>query len=339
MEDDQQREEDQQKAQRETIEAQKKLAEQQKRAESSSLANAQHQLQLQQQQQQQLQQQMQAHTMRVHMFWSEELRKIQEMNPDDVTTFRHHALPLARIKKIMKTDEDVKMISAEAPVLFAKACELFIRDLTKRSWLHAEENKRRTLQRNDIAAAIGKADEFDCLIDIVPREEVKSNRIRTENNALTQNMQYLLLQQHLQQQQVQAAVAASKMAQVGVSDSNLANAAAASLKFGSQIDARQFAMSNPLALYQQQLQQHMQLQAQQQQQHKDSETAAEKQQRLVLLQHQQFLVQQRMMHAHLMQQTMLAQQQQQQQRAAVSTGTHLPLERSNPRTARAAADV
>merc|ERR1719183_2459779 len=319
MEDDQQREDDQQKAQRETIEAQKKLAaEQQKRAESSSIANAQHQLQLQQQQQQQLQQQMQAHTMRVHMFWSEELRKIQEMNPDDVTTFRHHALPLARIKKIMKTDEDVKMISAEAPVLFAKACELFIRDLTKRSWLHAEENKRRTLQRNDIAAAIGKADEFDCLIDIVPREEVKSNRIRTENNALTQNMQYLLLQQHLQQQQVQAAVAASKMAQVGVQDS--VNGTAAGLKFGSQIDARQFALSNPLALYQQQLQQQ-----------KEPENAADKQQRLVLLQHQQFLVQQRMMHAHLMQQTMLAQQlqaqqqqqqqqppQQQQQRAAAS---------------------
>ena len=69
-------------AQRETIEAQKKLAaEQQKRAESSSIANAQHQLQLQQQQQQQLQQQMQAHTMRVHLFWTEELRKIQEMDP------------------------------------------------------------------------------------------------------------------------------------------------------------------------------------------------------------------------------------------------------------------
>merc|ERR1712032_1725474 len=151
-------------------------------------------------------------------------------------------------------------------------------------------------------------------------------------NALTQNMQYLLLQQHLQQQQVQAAVAASKMAQVGVSDSNLANAAAASLKFGSQIDARQFAMSNPLALYQQQLQQHMQLQAQQQQQHKDSETAAEKQQRLVLLQHQQFLVQQRMMHAHLMQ----------QQRGSASAGAHMSIERGNPRTAtrsHAAADV
>ena len=59
-----------------------------------------------------------------------------------------------RIKKIMKSDEDVRMISAEAPVLFAKACELFILELTLRSWMHSEESKRRTLQRNDIAAAI-----------------------------------------------------------------------------------------------------------------------------------------------------------------------------------------
>lgn len=39
-----------------------------------------------------------------------------------------------------------QMISAEAPVLFAKAAEIFINELTLRSWIHAEENKRRTLQ-------------------------------------------------------------------------------------------------------------------------------------------------------------------------------------------------
>ena len=39
--------------------------------------------------------------------------------------------------------------------------------------IHAEENKRRTLQRSDIAAAIVKTDMFDFLIDIVPREEYK----------------------------------------------------------------------------------------------------------------------------------------------------------------------
>jgi nuclear transcription factor Y gamma len=38
------------------------------------------------------------------------------------------------------------MISAEAPVLFAKACEIFIIELTHRAWNYTEEGKRRTLQ-------------------------------------------------------------------------------------------------------------------------------------------------------------------------------------------------
>lgn len=46
--------------------------------------------------------------------------------------YKNSALPLARIKKIMKSDEDVRMIAAEAPVLFAKACEMFILELTLR---------------------------------------------------------------------------------------------------------------------------------------------------------------------------------------------------------------
>ncbi|KAG9445877.1 hypothetical protein H6P81_012005 [Aristolochia fimbriata] len=108
-----------------------------------------------QQQQQQLQ-----------MFWNYQRQEIEQGACD----FKNHQLPLARIKKIMKADEDVRMISAEAPILFAKACELFILELTIRSWLHAEENKRRTLQKNDIAAAITRTDIFDFLVDIVPRD-------------------------------------------------------------------------------------------------------------------------------------------------------------------------
>ncbi|QHN96967.1 Nuclear transcription factor Y subunit [Arachis hypogaea] len=73
----------------------------------------------------------------------------------------------------MKADEDVRMISAEAPVIFAKACEMFILELTLRSWIHTEENKRRTLQKNDIAAAISRNDVFDFLVDIIPRDELK----------------------------------------------------------------------------------------------------------------------------------------------------------------------
>lgn len=89
-------------------------------------------------------------------------------------------LPLARIKKIMKQDGDVKMISAEAPILFAKAAEIFISELSLRAWIHTEDNKRRTLQRNDIAMAITKYDQFDFLIDIVPRDELKPTKRQDE---------------------------------------------------------------------------------------------------------------------------------------------------------------
>lgn len=79
----------------------------------------------------------------------------------------------------MKADPDVKMISAEAPILFAKGCDIFITELTMRAWIHAEENKRRTLQRSDIASALAKSDMFDFLIDIVPREEAASHAKRS----------------------------------------------------------------------------------------------------------------------------------------------------------------
>ncbi|XWS42419.1 hypothetical protein CRYUN_Cryun16bG0013000 [Craigia yunnanensis] len=128
---------------------------------------AQHQLayqQIQQQQQQQLQQLQQ----QLQAFWVNQYQEIEK-----VTDFKNHSLPLARIKKIMKADEDVRMISAEAPVIFARACEMFILELTLRSWNHTEENKRRTLQKNDIAAAITRTDIFDFLVDIVPREDLK----------------------------------------------------------------------------------------------------------------------------------------------------------------------
>ncbi|XP_045762050.1 nuclear transcription factor Y subunit gamma isoform X3 [Maniola jurtina] len=103
-----------------------------------------------------------------------------DVNKFTAEDFKTQVLPLARIKKIMKLDEEVKMISAEAPVLFAKAAEIFIHELTLRAWSHTEDNKRRTLQRNDIAMAISKSDQFDFLIDIVPRHEVKPSKPRED---------------------------------------------------------------------------------------------------------------------------------------------------------------
>lgn len=133
----------------------------------------------------------------VQQFWPKVMEEIKAIGTMDL---KQQVLPLARIKKIMKLDEDVKMISAEAPLLFAKAAEIFIHELTLRSWIHTEDNKRRTLQRNDIAMAITKFDQFDFLIDIVPREDIKPNKPREETNRNVNSDQvhyyFQLAQQH-----------------------------------------------------------------------------------------------------------------------------------------------
>jgi nuclear transcription factor Y, gamma len=85
---------------------------------------------------------------------------------------------------------DLSQIFVLAPIIFAKACEsqfqgvrfidhlrlitscvlVFIQEVTSRAWIIAEQAKRRTLSRADIARALQRSDQFDFLIDIVPRE-------------------------------------------------------------------------------------------------------------------------------------------------------------------------
>ncbi|PAA83141.1 hypothetical protein BOX15_Mlig023730g3, partial [Macrostomum lignano] len=164
-----------------------------------------HHVQHQQQQQQHLQTRVSDHT-----FWEQEMRAIQAI-PSELSAFKSAELPLARIKKIMKLDDDVKtmMIAAEAPLLFSKAAEIFIRELTYRAWMHTERARRRTLQRNDIALSVGdpETDQFDFLIDIVPRD--------TPPPSLPPHQQHQMA--HYQQQ---TAIAGHNSASAGSSSKN-----------------------------------------------------------------------------------------------------------------------
>ncbi|KAG8860550.1 hypothetical protein FRB96_003804 [Tulasnella sp. 330] len=113
-------------------------------------------------------------------FWTKQIRAAEDESQWPVPStewYKHPTLPLARIKKVMKSDPDVKMIGSDAPVLFAKACEMFITEVTSRAWLVASQNKRRTLSRVYVAKALAMSDQFDFLIDIVPRE-VQNERSR-----------------------------------------------------------------------------------------------------------------------------------------------------------------
>lgn len=101
-------------------------------------------------------------------YWNELRSRLLLEEPN----FREHALPLARIKKVMKTDSLLKglMISYEVPVIFSKGAEAFVEELTIRAWTKAEASSRRTLQKPDIIEALNDSEMYDFLIDIVPRE-------------------------------------------------------------------------------------------------------------------------------------------------------------------------
>lgn len=71
----------------------------------------------------------------------------------------HERAPLALSRVGHHSSIDVRTLC-----LLTQACELFILDLTIRGWVHAEDNRRRTLQRSDIAASIANWEVLDFLV-------------------------------------------------------------------------------------------------------------------------------------------------------------------------------
>ncbi|KAI3599188.1 nuclear transcription factor y subunit c-4 [Moniliophthora roreri] len=154
-------------------------------------------------------------------FWQRQIAMAEEETPD----YRHPTLPLARIKKVMKSDPDVKqpMVWLLANVLRSRNNDdvelaqlqfysakhakvsrhtslrdvrsneralyiVFIAEITARAFIIADSNKRRTLSRSDIAQALSKSDQFDFLIDIVPREDASQAGMRKPEGTKDQHL-------------------------------------------------------------------------------------------------------------------------------------------------------
>lgn len=105
---------------------------------------------------------------RIEEFWQDKFKKAAKDRRISTNSFN---LPLARIKRLMKVEEEIKMVASEVPILFSLVTEVFIEDLTLRAWLNTDENKRRILQKNDISFATKTSDMYDFLIYIVPRND------------------------------------------------------------------------------------------------------------------------------------------------------------------------
>ncbi|XP_028183225.1 nuclear transcription factor Y subunit C-2-like [Glycine soja] len=101
---------------------------------------------------------------KLRSFWEKQLLNIQIAE-----AFKsQQKLPLARIRRMMKSEPGVQMISSEIPMLMSKACEIFIQELTFRAWMHAEKNNKSIVQPCDVAKVIMQTDTMNFLTEIIP---------------------------------------------------------------------------------------------------------------------------------------------------------------------------
>nr|XP_025670734.1 nuclear transcription factor Y subunit C-1-like [Arachis hypogaea] len=61
------------------------------------------------------------HQIEIENLWSFQRREVEQ-----ASDFKSGLFSLDRVRKMMKVEEDVDRISAEVPVVLAKACDLFI---------------------------------------------------------------------------------------------------------------------------------------------------------------------------------------------------------------------
>ncbi|ODQ67435.1 histone-fold-containing protein, partial [Nadsonia fulvescens var. elongata DSM 6958] len=88
------------------------------------------------------------------------------------------SLPIARIKRIIKQDDDVVQCSSAATVAIAAATELFVQYFAEQAMIMARGEKRKKLNYSDFATAVVKIDQLEFLSDLVPRTTTLRKLVR-----------------------------------------------------------------------------------------------------------------------------------------------------------------
>ncbi|KAI1807972.1 hypothetical protein F4811DRAFT_503915 [Daldinia bambusicola] len=91
--------------------------------------------------------------------------KQNEIEPSPVKT----KFPTARIKRIMQADEEVGKVAQQTPIAVGKALELFMVQLVRKSAEVAREKNSKRITAPMLKQAIGSANEWDFLQDIVAK--------------------------------------------------------------------------------------------------------------------------------------------------------------------------
>ncbi|KAF9208637.1 hypothetical protein BGZ49_008205 [Haplosporangium sp. Z 27] len=92
-------------------------------------------------------------------------------------------LPAARVKRIIKEDKDVQMVSNDAVFLISMATELFLESFTTKAFNLAKIEKRKTVSYKDLATAVTQHDSLEFLQDVVPKTMPLSAALEKQQTA------------------------------------------------------------------------------------------------------------------------------------------------------------
>lgn len=79
------------------------------------------------------------------------------------------SLPLARVKRIMKQDDEIVSVSSGAVIAVAAATDIFIQYFTEQALLVARGEKHKKLSYNDFANAVARVEQLEFLSELVPK--------------------------------------------------------------------------------------------------------------------------------------------------------------------------
>ncbi|KXS22104.1 histone-fold-containing protein [Gonapodya prolifera JEL478] len=100
------------------------------------------------------------------------------------TTFKTR-FPAARIKKIMRVDDEVGKVAATTPILISKAVELFLQSLIDEACKEARDSRSKKVTISHIKDVVQGKDSFDFLrdkINSLPQTDVHEGDVSPVKN-------------------------------------------------------------------------------------------------------------------------------------------------------------
>ncbi|CAI2167508.1 15360_t:CDS:2 [Funneliformis geosporum] len=90
-------------------------------------------------------------------------------------------LPIARVKRIIKLDEEITTIGTDSTFLIAIAAELFVDYFVKKGVDQAKSEKRKVIRYEDMAYLVKNNENLGFLQDIVPETQAFEDYLKNRN--------------------------------------------------------------------------------------------------------------------------------------------------------------